>query len=156
MDEKTYKVKSKEKHSFRVRPTWQHFCMSDHPSVCHPFSSGNTAKKNINKLFGITAVPMGTDTEAVPTLTLICTNGVQAVLAACCRMAFCTIQGRVHDLLSVQVISKWGWSATRGKTYKMCSFVHFPSLIKTTHSQRLEQQWAVQIYPQVSAERRSK
>lgn len=46
-------------------PTWQRFCISDLPRACQYSSSGNIAKKHKNKLFTITAVPMGTGPQRV-------------------------------------------------------------------------------------------
>ncbi len=65
MDVTAHRRKSKGKHSFRTRPTWQRFCISDLPSGCQYSSSGNIAKKHKNKLFAITAVPMGTGPQRV-------------------------------------------------------------------------------------------
>lgn len=110
MDVKTYRRKSKGKHSFRIRPTWHRFCISDHPSVCHRSSSGNIAKKHKNKLFAITAVPMGTGAEGVPALTLICTNSMRASLAACYTKQAAVLLARTgasdRTLLSLRAISR--------------------------------------------------
>lgn len=59
------KVKGKTFFFFRKRPTWQRFCISDLPRACQHSSSGNIAKKHKNKLFAITAVPMGTGPQRV-------------------------------------------------------------------------------------------
>ena len=103
--------------------------------------------------------------EGVPAPTLICTNKMQAYSPACYanperRVGECSPHTRptpasssknqglmqnpaisVSDLLALLVKS-----ATRGKRIKIpetlglqCSFAHFLPLIKTTHSQRLEQ-----------------
>ncbi len=102
MEVTAHRRKSKGKHSFRTRPTWQRFCISDLPSGCQYSSSGNIAKKHKNKLFAITAVPMGTGPQRVCPLRH---SSAQTVCRLTPQHAVQTRQGGLHSLHHLQHLS---------------------------------------------------
>lgn len=118
MDAKTQRRESKGKHSFRIGPTWQRFCISDLPSACQYSSSGNIAKKHKNKLFAITAVPMGTGPQRVCPLRH---SSAQTVCKPTPQHATQTRRGRVlHSLRHLHHHPQPLFSQNQGLIQKPC------------------------------------